>query len=164
MFFSNEKPFEKADSMSQTLKERIGKDVEEAMRARDRERLGVLRLVSAAIKQREVDERISLDDAATVDVLDRMLKQRRDSVRQYEDAGREDLAAAERKEIEIIGGYMPAPLDEAEIDALVHAAIERSGASDVKQMGQVMALLKPQVSGRAEMAKVSLKVKERLCG
>ncbi|MBF2759778.1 MAG: GatB/YqeY domain-containing protein [Ectothiorhodospiraceae bacterium AqS1] len=150
--------------MSQTLKERIDKDVKDAMRARDRQRLAVLRLIKAAIKQREVDERIDLDDAATIEVLDRMLKQRRDSIRQYEDAGREDLAKAEREEVEIIGGYMPAPLDEAEIDALVLEAIERSGASDLKRMGEVMALLKPRVSGRADMAKVSAKVKDRLRG
>ncbi|WP_025771244.1 GatB/YqeY domain-containing protein [Thioalkalivibrio sp. HK1] len=148
--------------MSQTLKERIDNDVKDAMRARDRERLSVLRLVGAAIKQREVDERIDLDDVATIEVLDRMLKQRRDSIRQYEDAGREDLAATERKEVEIIGGYLPAPLDEAEIDALIAEAIERSGATDLKRMGEVMALLKPQVSGRAEMSKVSMKVKDRL--
>lgn len=150
--------------MSRTLKKRIDEDVKDAMRARDRERIAVLRLIGAAIKQREVDERVDLDDAAVIEVLDRMLKQRRDSIRQYEDAGREDLAATERKEVEIIGGYMPAPLDEAEIDDLVIEAIERSGATDLKRMGEVMALLKPQVSGRAEMSKVSMKVRDRLRG
>ena len=148
--------------MSNTLKDRIADDTRSAMKARDRERLGALRLIGAAIKQREVDERITLDDAAVVAVLEKMLKQRRDSVSQYQAAGRDDLAAKETFEMEVIGRYMPEALDEAAIEAQVDAAIAEAGASSVKDMGKVMGLLKGRLQGRADMAAVSGKVRERL--
>ena len=135
------------------------------MRARDKARLGTLRMVTAAIKQREVDQRIShLDDASVVAVLEKMLKQRRESATQYEDAGRDDLAAAERGEIAIIEQYMPRALDAAEIDAMVEAAIDDAGAATMKDMGRVMGLLKPRMQGRADMGAVSTTVKARLSG
>ena len=135
------------------------------MRARDKARLGTLRMVTAAIKQREVDQRIShLDDASVVAVLEKMLKQRRESATQYEDAGRDDLAAAERGEIAIIEQYMPRALDAAEIDAMVEAAIDDAGAATMKDMGRVMGLLKPRMQGRADIGAVSATVKARLSG
>lgn len=145
-----------------TLKERIRQDTEAAMRARDRTRLAALRLVAAEIKQREVDGRQLLDDAGVLAVLDRMLKQRRDSAEQYRAAGREELAAAETYEIEVIESYLPAPLASEEIAALVEAAIAETGASTMRDMGGVMARLRPQVQGRADMAEVSRLVRGRL--
>ena len=145
-----------------TLKERIRQDTEAAMRARDRTRLAALRLVAAEIKQREVDGRQPLDDAGVLAVLDRMLKQRRDSAEQYRAAGREELAAAETYEIEVIESYLPAPLASEEIAALVEAAIAETGASTMRDMGGVMARLRPQVQGRADMAEVSRLVRGRL--
>ena len=145
-----------------TLKERIRLDTEAAMRARDRTRLAALRLVAAEIKQREVDGRQPLDDADVLAVLDRMLKQRRDSAEQFRAAGREELAAAETFEIEVIESYLPAPLASEEIAALVEAAIAATGASTMRDMGPVMARLRPQVQGRADMAEVSRLVRERL--
>ena len=145
-----------------TLKERIRLDTEAAMRARDRTRLAALRLVASEIKQREVDGRQPLDDADVLAVLDRMLKQRRDSAEQYRAAGREELAAAETFEIEVIESYLPAPLASEEIAALVEAAIAATGASTMRDMGPVMAGLRPQVQGRADMAEVSRLVRERL--
>jgi len=135
------------------------------MRARDKARLGTLRMVTAAIKQQEVDGRTaSLDDAAVVAVLEKMLKQRRESVRQYEDAGREDLASGEREEIVVIEQYMPQALDAAEIDTIIEAVIEDTGAATMKDMGRVMGLLKPRVQGRADMGAVSASVRARLSG
>ena len=135
------------------------------MRARDKARLGTLRMVTAAIKQREIDGRTSpLDDASVVAVLEKMLKQRRESASQYDSAGRDDLAAAEREEIAIIETYMPRVLDPAEIDAMITAAIDDAGATTMKDMGRVMGLLKPRVQGRADMSAVSATVKARLSG
>ena len=151
--------------MANSLKARILEDVKDAMRARDRARLGTLRMVTAAIKQREVDERSSpLDDASVLAVLEKMLKQRRESARQYEGAGRDDLASAEHEEIAIIEQYMPRALDPAEIDTIIEAVIDDTGAATMKDMGRVMGLLKPRVQGRADMGTVSAAVKARLSG
>ena len=151
--------------MADSLKARIVEDVKDAMRARDKARLGTLRMVTAAIKQREVDERSPpLDDASVLAVLEKMLKQRRESARQYEGAGRDDLASAEREEIAIIEQYMPRALDPAEIDTIVEAVIDDTGAATMKDMGRVMGLLKPRVQGRADMGTVSAAVKARLSG
>lgn len=145
-----------------SLKQQLTEDMKAAMRAGDKPRLGVIRMALAAIKQREVDERIELDDAQVLAVLDKMLKQRRDSMAQYTEAGREDLAATERAEIEVIEAWLPKPLDDAELDALIAAAIEHSGAQSMRDMGSVMGVLKPQVAGRADMGALSAKVKAAL--
>lgn len=145
-----------------TLKARLTDDMKTAMKSGDKERLGVIRLVNAAIKQREVDERIVLDDTQVLAVLEKMLKQRKDSVSQYEGAGREDLAAVERFEMGIIEGYLPAQLPDAEVEAIVAKAIADSGANSAKDMGKVVGLVKPQVAGRADMGKVSALIKARL--
>jgi len=145
-----------------TLKARLTDDMKAAMKGGDKERLGVIRLVNAAIKQREVDERIVLDDTQVLAVLEKMLKQRKDSVTQYEGAGREDLAAVERFEMGIIEGYLPAQLPDAEIEAIVAKAIADSGASSARDMGKVVGLVKPQVAGRADMGKVSALIKQKL--
>jgi uncharacterized protein YqeY len=150
--------------MTTDLKSRIHDDVKTAMRARDRERLEVLRMVTAAIKQREVDERVDLDDAAVLQVLDKMVKQRRDSESQYRAAGRPELADREAFEIEVVSAYLPRPLDEAELATLVDAAIGEAGAASMKDMGKVMSLLRPRVQGRADMGAVSAAVKSRLGG
>ncbi|HJU25892.1 MAG TPA: GatB/YqeY domain-containing protein [Rhodanobacteraceae bacterium] len=146
------------------LKTRLTDDMKAAMKSGDRQRLGTIRLVQAAIKQREVDERIQLDDAQVLQVLEKMLKQRRDSVTQYESAQREDLAAQERYEIGVIESYLPAQLSEAEVDALVTSAITDSGAASARDMGKVMALLKERAAGRADMGALSQKVKAKLAG
>jgi uncharacterized protein YqeY len=146
------------------LKERLQQDMKTAMKAGDKERLGVIRLIIAAIKQREVDERIELDDTQVLAVLDKMLKQRRDSIDQFERAGREDLAAKERFEVGVCQEYMPAALSADDIDAMIAAAVASTGAAGIKDMGQVMGVLKPQMQGRADMAAVSKLVKERLAG
>lgn len=147
-----------------TLKQQLTDDMKAAMRGGDKQRLGVIRLVLAAIKQREVDERIALDDAQTLTVLEKMLKQRRDSVSQYASAGREDLADVERAEMTVIETYLPAPLDPAELDALIAAAIAATGASSPRDMGKVMAAVKEQAAGRADMAQVSTLIKAKLAG
>ena len=135
------------------------------MRARDKARLATLRMVTAAIKQREVDRRTgSLDDASVVAVLEKMLKQRRESASQYDGAGRDDLAAAERAEIAVIETYMPQALDPAEVDAMIAAAVDEAGAATMKDMGRVMGLLKPRMQGRADMGAVSAAVRARLSG
>ncbi|MCF6255022.1 MAG: GatB/YqeY domain-containing protein [Gammaproteobacteria bacterium] len=144
------------------LKQRLTEDMKAAMRSKDKPRLGVVRLVLAAIKQREVDERIDLDDAQVLAVLDKMVKQRRDSVKQFEDAGRQELADQESYEINVLQEYLPAALSEAELDVLIAAAIDNAGAGSMKDMGKVMAVLKPQVQGRADMGAVSQKIKQRL--
>lgn len=149
--------------MSQ-INQQIQDDVRAAMRAKERERLGVLRLISAALKQREVDERITLDDAQVLAVLDKMVKQRRDSVEQYRSAGRDDLADKEEFEIGIIQHYLPQPLSDEEVDALIDKAVAETGASGMKDMGQVMGMLRPWVQGRADMGAVSARVKARLAG
>ncbi|MDD3354534.1 GatB/YqeY domain-containing protein [Zoogloea sp.] len=145
-----------------SLKVRINEDMKAAMRARESARLSALRLLLAAIKQREVDERIELDDAAIVAVVDKMLKQRRDSVTQYEGAQRFDLANAERFEIEILNAYKPQGLSTEQIASLVDEAISTTGATRAADMGKLMAVLKPQLAGKADMAEVSRLVKARL--
>ena len=145
-----------------SLKQRLDEDVKAAMRARDRDRLGTLRLITAAIKQREVDERIVLDDAQVLAVLDKMVKQRRESIAQFDAAGRTDLADKERLELGILQEFLPAALTPAEIDRLIADAITASGAQGARDMGAVMALLRPQVQGRADMSDISRRVKARL--
>ncbi|MDS4042770.1 MAG: GatB/YqeY domain-containing protein [Candidatus Competibacter sp.] len=147
-----------------SLKDRIQDDMKAAMRAKEKERLGTIRLILAAIKQREVDERIVLDDGQVLGVLEKMIKQRRESLAQYESAGRADLAAQEAFEIELIQSYLPAPLSEAEIDALVADAIAVTGAQSVRDMGKVMALIRDQAQGRADMAAVGARVKAHFGG
>jgi uncharacterized protein YqeY len=146
------------------LKQRLQNDMKSAMKAGDKRRLGVIRLINAAIKQREVDERTELDDTQVLVVLDKMLKQRRDSIAQYQSAGREDLAEQERFEVEVCQEYMPAALEDADIDAMIDTAVATTGAAGIKEMGKVMGVLKPQMQGRADMAAVSAKVKARLAG
>ena len=143
----------------ESLKDRINEDMKASMKSGDKSRLGVIRMILAAIKQVEVDERIELDDARVIVVLDKMLKQRRESIRQFRDAGRDDLAEVEEAEVIVIQDFLPQPLTEAEIDAMVAQAIADSGATSVKDMGGVMALLKPQMQGRADMAVVSARIK-----
>jgi uncharacterized protein len=145
-----------------TLKQRLTDDMKAAMKAGDKDTLGVIRLVNAAIKQKEVDERIELDDAQVLAVLDKMVKQRKDSVSQYEAANREDLAAVERAEIVVIERYLPAKLGEAEIAAAIDAAIAETGAAGPADMGKLMAVLKPKLAGQADMGQVSALVKARL--
>ena len=144
------------------LKERITDDMKSAMRAGDKERLGTIRLALAAIKQREVDERIALDDAQVLAVLDKMIKQRREAIAQFQSGGRADLVAKETAEITVLQGYLPAPMSEAEIDALIAEAIAASGAASVKDMGKVMALVKPKAQGRADMGAVSARIRQKL--
>lgn len=147
-----------------TLRERVNEDVKAAMKAREAERLGTLRLLTAALKQREVDERITLDDAGVVAVVEKMLKQRRDSIAQYEQAERQDLADAEKREVAILSAYLPQPLSEAELAAVVAKAVADAGAKSPADMGKVMAIVKPLVAGKADMGKVSALVKARLAG
>jgi len=146
------------------LKLRITEDMKVAMRAKDSARLSTIRLLLAAIKQREVDERIELTDADVLSVIDKMIKQRRDSITQFEAGRREDLAAIERAEVTALEAYMPARLPDAEIDALIAEAIASTGASGIAGMGKVMALLKPKLAGRADMGAVSARIKARLAG
>ena len=147
-----------------SLKSQLTDDMKTAMKSGDKERLGVIRLINAAIKQREVDERIQLDDAQVLSVLEKMLKQRRDSVTQFQAAGRTDLADKETFEIGVIQGYMPAQLSADEVDAIITATIAESGASGPKDMGKVMGLVKAKVAGRTDMGKLSERVKTRLAG
>ncbi len=147
-----------------SLKARLSDDMKTAMKSGDRQRLGAIRLINAAIKQREVDERIALDDAQVLHVLEKMLKQRRDSITQYEAAKREDLAAQERYEVGVIESYLPAQLSDAEIDELVTVCIKDSGATSPRDMGRVMALVKQRAAGRADMGALSQRVKARLSG
>lgn len=147
-----------------SLKTQLSTDMKTAMKAGEKDRLGVIRLMQAAIKQREVDERIELDDAQVMAVLEKMLKQRRDSVEQYEKAAREDLAAVERYEIGVIQAYLPEPMDEAELAALVEQAVADTGAQGPQDMGRVMAAVKSAAAGRADMGQVSGLVKRRLAG
>ncbi len=144
------------------LKSRLIEDMKTAMRSKDKPRLGVVRLTLAAIKQREVDERIELDDTQVLAVLDKMVKQRRDSVTQFTDAGRQELADQETFEIGVLQDYLPAALDEAELEALIKDAIGSTGAASMQDMGKVMGVLKPQVQGRADMGAVSQKIKALL--
>ena len=145
-----------------TLKERISEDMKAAMKAKETARLAAIRLLLAAIKQKEVDEQVTLDDAAIAAVIDKMLKQRKDSITQYEAAGRQDLVDAEKAEVEVLSAYKPAGLSEAEVAAAVAKAVADSGAAGAADMGKVMAILKPQLAGKADMAEVSKLVKARL--
>jgi hypothetical protein len=146
------------------LKARITEDMKTAMRAREVARLSAIRLLLAAIKQREVDERIELDDDAVLSVIEKMLKQRRDSIQQYAAAGRQDLADAEKFEVQVLGAYLPAVMTAEEVRAAVAEAVAATGAASMQDMGKVMALLKPRLAGRAEMGKVSSLVKAALAG
>ncbi|MGH8179413.1 MAG: GatB/YqeY domain-containing protein [Steroidobacteraceae bacterium] len=145
-----------------TLKERITEDMKSALRAGEKERLGTIRLALAAIKQREVDERITLDDGQVLAVLDKMIKQRKESITQFQAGGRPDLVAKESAEVSILEGYLPARMSDAELDALIAGAIASSGATSARDMGKVMALVKSQAQGRADMGAVSARVKEKL--
>jgi hypothetical protein len=144
------------------LKDRITEDMKTAMKAGARERLGTIRLALAAIKQREVDERITLDDAQVLAVLDKMIKQRREAITQFQSGGRADLVAKETAEIAVLQGYLPAQLSEAEIDELIAQAIAATGAASVKDMGKVMALVKPKAQGRADLGAISARIKQKL--
>ena len=144
------------------LKERINEDMKAAMKARETARLSAIRLLLAAVKQREVDERIQLDDAAVLAVIDKMLKQRRDSIAQYQAAGRQDLVDVEQFEADLLQSYLPAGLSDDEVDAAVKAAVVEAGAAGPGDMGKVMALLKPRLAGRADMSEVSKRVKGAL--
>ena len=146
------------------LREQLNEDIKSAMKARETERLNALRLLSAAVKQREVDERITLDDAAVVSVIEKMIKQRKDSISQYEKAARQDLADKEKYEISVIEAYMPKQLSQAEVDAIVAEAIAASGAKSAADMGKVMGIVKPKLAGRADMGRVSGLVKAKLAG
>lgn len=146
----------------ESLKQRITDDMKACMKAKEKERLGTIRLILSALKQVEVDERIELDDARVIVILDKMLKQRRESIKQYRDAKREDLAIIEEAEILVIQDFLPQPLSEQEIDAMIAAAIAESGAASVKDMGKVMGLLKPKMQGCADMAVVGVKIKAAL--
>ncbi|MCW8844360.1 MAG: GatB/YqeY domain-containing protein [Gammaproteobacteria bacterium] len=145
-----------------SLKNLIIEDMKDAMRAGDKLRLGAIRMALAAIKQKEVDERITLDDEAVLSVLEKMLKQRRESISQFRDAGREDLAKREEAEAEILSAYMPEPLAEAELEAIVKKAISETGAESMRDMGKVMAIVKAQAQGRADMSAVSARVRTLL--
>ena len=148
--------------MSSTLKSKLMSDMKSSMKSGDKQRLGVIRLMLAAIKQIEVDERIEPDDTRILAVLDKMAKQRRESISHYSDAGRDDLVAVEQAEIDINQEYLPEALSEAEINDLVEQSIAATGAATIKDMGKLMAALKPQLQGRADMGKVSQLVKSRL--
>lgn len=144
------------------IKEQLSEDIKAAMRARDSERLSTLRLVSAAIKQKEVDERVSLDDAAVLAVLEKMIKQRKDSIAQFQAGGRQDLVDKEQAELAVLAGYMPEQMSESDVAAAVVAGIAAVGASGPQDMGKVMAALKPQLAGKADMGLVSKLLKEKL--
>jgi len=148
--------------MALSLKERIQEDMKSALRNKDSVRLGVIRLIMAAIKQREVDERITLEDSQVIEVLDKMLKQRRESIIQYEKGQRQDLADKEAFEITVIQEYLPPALNETELEALINEAINKAGATSSKDMGKVIGILKPRIQGRADMGMVSGKIKEKL--
>jgi uncharacterized protein YqeY len=144
------------------LKDRITEDMKTAMKAGDKERLATIRLALAAIKQREVDERITLDDAQVLAVLDKMIKQRREAITQFQRGGRADLVAKETAEIAVLQGYLPAQMSEAELDELIAQSIAASGATSLKDMGKVMALVKPKAQGRADLGAVSARIKQKL--
>ena len=147
-----------------SLKDRITEDMKTAMKAKDSERLGTIRMITSAIKQREVDERIQLDDTQVLAVVEKMIKMRKESIAQFQSGGREDLVAKEQKEIDLLQTYMPQQLSDAEVDALIAQAIAESGASSIKEMGKAMALLKQKAQGRTDMAAVSAKLKAKLSG
>jgi uncharacterized protein YqeY len=145
-----------------SLKDRIQEDMKTAMRSGDKDRLGTIRLIMAAVKQREVDERITLDDVQLLGVLEKMGKQRRESIAQFQAGGRADLVAKENAELDIINAYLPAQLGEAELDALISQAISETGAASIKDMGKVMGLIKSRAQGRADMSTVGARIKARL--
>ena len=145
-----------------TTRQRVLDDIKSAMKAGEKSRLTVLRSVSAAFRQKEIDERTELDEPAVVAILDKLVKQRRESISQYENAGREDLVAVEAAELEVLRGYLPEQLDEAGIDAAIDEAVGSTGATSVRDMGKVMGVLKPALQGRADMSVVSGRVKARL--
>lgn len=145
-----------------TIKEQLTNDVKDAMRAKDKNLLNTLRLITAAIKQIEVDERIEVDEERMLVILDKMTKQRKESIAQYEKANRDDLVAQEQYELEVIAKYMPEPLSTAEIEHLVHEAVTNTGAEKMADMGKVMGQLKPKLQGRADMAQVSALIKAKL--
>lgn len=147
-----------------TLKERITEDMKAAMRASEKERLSTIRLVQAAIKQREVDERITLDDTQVLVVLEKMVKQRKESIAQFEQGGRKDLADKERREIELLQAYLPAQLSDSDLDVLIREAVAATGAASIKDMGKVMGVVKSKAAGRADMAVVGARVKAVLGG
>lgn len=144
------------------LKERIQEDMKAAMRSGAKDRLATIRLILAAVKQREVDERIALDDAQVIAVLEKMARQRRESITQFEAGGRADLVAKESAELELVTAYLPAPLSETELDALIREAIAQTGAASVKDMGKVMGVIKSRAQGRADMSLVGARIKARL--
>ena len=148
-----------------SLKQQLTDDMKAAMKAGEKDRLATIRLINAALKQKEVDERIELDDAAVLAVLEKMVKQRKDSITQYEGAGRDDLAAVEKAEMAVIQAYLPAPLSEAEIDAAIQTAIaEANAGTGPAAMGKVMGVLKPKLAGKADMGLVSQRLKAALAG
>ena len=144
------------------LREQLNEDIKTAMKAREADKLAALRLLLSAVKQREVDERVTLDDAGVVATIERMLKQRKDSIAQYEKAARQDLADKEKYEISVLEAYMPKQMSEAEVAAVIDAAVASTGAKGPADMGKVMGIVKPQLAGRADMGKVSGLVKARL--
>lgn len=144
------------------LKDRITQDMKDAMRAKDAARLGAIRLLLAAIKQKEVDERIVVDDATVLAIVDKLLKQRRDSIAQFEAAGRDDLVTKEKAEVDVLSAYLPQQLAAADISAAIDTAITEAGAAGPQAIGKVMAILKPRLAGRADLAQVAARVKERL--
>lgn len=144
------------------LKEQIKQDMQDTMKAKDSKRLGVIRLLQAAIKQREVDERITLDDTQVISVIEKMLKQRRDSFSQFQNAGRQDLADQESYEMSVLEAYLPEQLSPDELENLIHQALKESGAESMKDMGKVMAILKPKIQGKADISEVSKKIKNAL--
>ena len=147
-----------------SLKTQVQDDMKAALRAREAARLSAIRLLLAAIKQKEIDERVELDDSGVMAVVEKLVKQRRDSARQYEEAGRPDRAASERFEIEVLSTYLPAAMDEAELVAAIESAIRQTGAAGAADMGKVMGLLKAQLAGRADMSDVSRRVRTQLVG
>ena len=145
-----------------TLKERITEDMKSAMRAGEKERLGTIRLALAAIKQREVDERITLDDGQVLTVLEKMVKQRKEAITQFESGGRADLVAKEQSELAVLQAYLPAQMSDAELDAVIAEAVASSGATSVKDMGKVMGIVKAKAQGKADMGVVSARIKQKL--
>jgi uncharacterized protein YqeY len=144
------------------LKDRITEDMKAAMRAGEKDRLGTIRLILSAIKQREVDERIVLDDTQVFAVLEKMVKQRKESITQFESGGRADLVAKERAELAIVQAYLPSQLSDAELDALIAEAVASTGAASIKDMGKVMGVVKAKAQGRADMSAVSARIKQKL--
>ena len=147
-----------------SLKQRLTDDMKTAMKAGEKDRLATIRLINAAIKQKEVDERVEMDDARVLAVLEKMVKQRKDSIEQYDKAGRDDLSAVERAEMAIIEQYLPEKMGEAEIKAAIEAAVAETGATGPADMGKLMGVLKPRLAGQADMGEVSKLIKQRLAG